>query len=86
LISFKYEIKNIIQAQEAIYSLNKDRGAQGILINKNRDESGNVPLMKSQKDELQKQFNAYGLSEKQKKSSFQTWMSIGNKYHIAFVI
>ena len=67
LISLKYEIKNIIQAQEAIYSLNKDRGAQGILINKNRDESGNVPLMKSQKDELQKQFNIYGLSEKQKK-------------------
>ncbi|MCL1933060.1 MAG: phage portal protein [Candidatus Azobacteroides sp.] len=67
LISLKYEIKNIIQAQEAIYSLNKDRGAQGILINRNRDESGNVPLTKSRKDDLQKQFNEYGLSEKQKK-------------------
>jgi HK97 family phage portal protein len=67
LLSLRYEIRNIIQAQEAIYSLNKDRGAQGILVNKNRDESGNIPLRKSEKEDLQRQFHSYGLKEEDNK-------------------
>ena len=64
----QYEIKNIIQAQEAIYSLNKDRGAQGILSNKTRDAGGSIPLTPREKEQIQKEYQEkYGLSVNQSK-------------------
>lgn len=63
-----YEVRNIIQAQEAIYALNKDRGAQGIITNKTKDVSGNIPLSQEEKKQLQDEYQKiYGLSEKQAK-------------------
>lgn len=61
------QIRNIIQAEEAVYSLNKDRGAQGILTNKSKDVSGPVQLSDEEKEMLQKAFSEYGLNIDQKK-------------------
>ncbi len=63
-----YEIRNIIQAQEAIYSLNKDRGAQGIITNKTKDASGNVPFSPTEKEKIQSDYQRkFGLNEYQSK-------------------
>jgi HK97 family phage portal protein len=68
LESLEYEVKNIVQAQEAIYSLNKDRGAQGIITNKTRDVSGNIPLTPEEKERIREEYERkYGLSTKQAK-------------------
>lgn len=62
LTGLKNTIRNIIQAEEAIYSLNKDRGAQGMLVNKSRDVSGNVPMLPGEKERIQQEYNLkYGL-------------------------
>ncbi|MDR0575636.1 MAG: phage portal protein [Tannerella sp.] len=66
ITTLEYEVRNIIQAQEAIYSLNKDRGAQGIITNKSKDASGNIPLTPAEKEKIQYELK-YGLSERQKK-------------------
>ena len=68
LTSLEYEVKNVMQAQEAIYSLNQDRGALGILTNKGKDADGSTPMKKSEKENVQKQLiSCYGLSERQAK-------------------
>jgi phage portal protein BeeE len=68
LAGLEYEIKNICQAQEAIYSLNKDRGAQGIITNKTRDAGGSVPLLDDEKKEIHDEYRRkYGLSCSQAK-------------------
>lgn len=64
----EYPIRNIIQAQEAVYSLNKDRGAQGILANSSSDSLGAMPLNEEEKKNIQKQFlGRYGLRDGQGK-------------------
>lgn len=56
------QIKNIIQANEAIYSLNRDRGAQGILSNRTKDKIGALPLTPVEKENIQKTYNNnYGI-------------------------
>lgn len=61
-------IRNIIQAEEAIYSLNKDRGAQGMLVNKTKNVTGNVPLLPGEKDRIQQEYKMkYGLGVDQDK-------------------
>lgn len=68
LNGLEYEIKNIIQAQEAIYSLNKDRGAQGIITNKSKDASGSLPLTPNEKEDIDNQYKSkYGLGRNQSK-------------------
>jgi HK97 family phage portal protein len=68
LKGLEYEVRNIMQAQEAIYALNKDRGAMGIITNKSKDASGNVPLVPKDKEDLHAEFKKnYGLSHKQAK-------------------
>jgi HK97 family phage portal protein len=68
LKGLEYEVRNIMQAQEAIYSLNKDRGAMGIITNKSKDASGNIPLIPEEKEELHTEIKKnYGLSHKQAK-------------------
>ena len=68
LQSLEYEIKNICQAQEAVYSLNRDRGAQGIITNKSRDVSGNIPLTKKEKDDIQEEYKKkYGIMDRHSK-------------------
>jgi hypothetical protein len=63
-----YEIRNIMQAQEAIYSLNSDRGAQGIISNVAKDAMGYVPMTTAEKEGLQNRFRAsYGLRRDQDK-------------------
>lgn len=63
-----YEVRNIIQAQEAIYSLNKDRGPQGFLTNDKRDTAGYIPLTSEEKAELRKLHRTnYGLSNNKDK-------------------
>lgn len=62
LIGLENTIRNIIQAEEAIYSLNKDRGAQGMLVNQTKNVTGNVPLLPGEKDRIQQEYNLkYGL-------------------------
>jgi hypothetical protein len=66
--SLFYEIRNIMQAQEAIYSLNSDRGAQGIISNVAKDAMGYVPMTPEEKQGLQNRFRAsYGLRRDQDK-------------------
>lgn len=60
-------IRNIIQAEEAIYALNKDRGAQGILTNNTKDAAGHVQLDDEEQQRLQSEFNRYGLKANQSK-------------------
>ena len=68
LTSLEYEIRNVIQAQEAIYSLNSDRGAQGILSNSKKDADGMLPMTKQQKEEIQQEYKQqYGLRNGQRK-------------------
>lgn len=64
----EHPIKNIIQAYEAIYSLNKDRGAQGILSNDRKDVLGAMALTEKEKKDIQSQYlTKYGLNNNQRK-------------------
>lgn len=66
--SLFYEIRNIMQAQEAIYSLNSDRGAQGIISNTAKDAMGFVPMTHEEKTSLQNRFRSnYGMRTNQDK-------------------
>lgn len=68
LCGLENTIRNIIQAEEAIYTLNKDRGAQGMLVNKTKNVTGNVPLLPGEKDRIQQEYNLkYGLGVGQDK-------------------
>jgi HK97 family phage portal protein len=68
LDGLEYEIKNICQAQEAIYSLNKDRGAQGIITNRSKDITGSLPISPEEKKQILEEYNRlYGLSRNQSK-------------------
>lgn len=59
-------VRNIIQAEEAIYALNKDRGAMGMLSRDDNDPMGSVPVTEDEKESLQRQFNGmYGLKASQ---------------------
>lgn len=63
----EYEIRNICQAQEAIYSLNKDRGAMGILSNAEKGADGFIPMGKSEIESIENGLRKQGLSEAQRK-------------------
>lgn len=64
-------IKNIVIAHEAIYSLNKDRGAQGIISNETKDKIGNISLTPLEIEQLQKTYeDNYGLLKNQFKIIF----------------
>lgn len=66
MVSVRNSIRNIIQAEEAVYSLNKDRGAQGILSNEAKDVTGTVPMDDKEKEDVQNKLNGrYGLKENQ---------------------
>lgn len=68
IIGLEDAIKNIIQANEAIYSLNKDRGAQGILANTGTDAIGPVAITEEEKKSIQDQYlSKYGLRRNQSK-------------------
>lgn len=61
-------IRNIIQAYEAIYTLNRDRGAQGILSNSGTDTVGPIPITEEEKKSIQEQYlSRYGLKKNQSK-------------------
>ncbi len=61
-------IRNIIQAEEAVYSLNRDRGALGILSNESRDAAGPVAVTDEEKTAIQSaMLQRYGLSAGQSK-------------------
>ena len=62
LLGLGNSIQNIIQAEEAIYALNRDRGAMGILSNDSEDKIGTLPITPLEKQEIHKQYNSnYGL-------------------------
>lgn len=62
LVGLENTVRNIIMAEEAIYALNKDRGAQGILVNKTKDVAGSVPMLPGEKERIQMEYKAkYGL-------------------------
>jgi HK97 family phage portal protein len=68
LSGLAYEVNNICQAQEAVYALNRDRGAQGIITNRTRDSVGSKPLSDDEKAQIQEEYHKkYGLSERQAK-------------------
>ncbi len=68
LAGLEYSVKNIVLAEEALYSLNRDRGAQGILSNESKDAVGNLPLTEEEKRDIQDQYRLkYGLSARQAK-------------------
>ncbi len=68
LISLENDIKNFIFGQEAIRSLNKDRGAQGMITNKTKDSVGDVALNKEEIEQVHKDYNqAFGLDHSKKK-------------------
>lgn len=62
LVGLDQNIANIMQAEEAVRALNKNRGAQGILSNDSSDTIGHVPLEPSEKEEIELRLkNHYGL-------------------------
>jgi phage portal protein BeeE len=64
VFSARYAIKNIIQAEEAIYSINRDRGALGLLSIEDKDASGRVPLHPVERDNILRQIRGgYGIGE-----------------------
>jgi hypothetical protein len=57
-------ISNLIAVYEARNVIYVKRGALGAIVNKTRDESGDVPLLKSQKEEILNEYNEiHGLKE-----------------------
>lgn len=81
LLGLETSIANIIQAEEAIYSMNRDRGAIGILSNDQKDISGTIPLTDDEKESLRNQYQSlYGLSARQAKviitNASLKWQSI----------
>ena len=68
LTGLENTIRNIIQGEEAVYQLTKDRGAQGMLINKSKDVTGNIPLLPGEKERIQKDYKLkYGVGAGQDK-------------------
>lgn len=62
LISLEYPVSNIIAAYKSRNTLITKRGAIGILSNETKDgDSGSVPLRKEEKEDIQKDFQKYGL-------------------------
>lgn len=58
----RYAIQNIIQAEQAIYEINRDRGALGAWVNEEKDAAGAVAMTDDQtKSLLQKLREAYGI-------------------------
>ena len=81
LLGLETSIANIIQAEEAIYTMNRDRGAIGILSNDQKDISGTITLTEDEKESLRKQYQSlYGLSARQAKviitNASLKWQSI----------
>lgn len=60
-------VRNIIQAEEAVYALNKNRGPQGILSNNSNDVVGLQPMSDKERNRLEFEFGQYGLGANQKK-------------------
>lgn len=66
--SLFYEIRNVMQAQEAVYSLNSDRGAQGIISNTAKDALGFYPMTKNEKERIENRMRSnYGMRREQGK-------------------
>lgn len=66
LYSVRNSVNNLIVAEEAILSMNKDRGALGILSNDAEDASGHIPMTPTEQENLQKKFTErYGLTSNQ---------------------
>lgn len=58
----RYAIQNIIQAEQSIYEINRDRGALGAWVNEEKDAAGSVAMTDSEtKSLLQKLREAYGI-------------------------
>lgn len=81
LLGLETSLANIIQAEEAIYTMNRDRGAIGILSNDQKDISGTIPLTDEEKESLRNQYQSlYGLSARQAKviitNASLKWQSI----------
>ena len=63
LVPLANSVRNIMQAEEAIFALNKNRGAQGILSNDSSDTVGHVPLTDEEKKEVESKLRQhYGLN------------------------
>lgn len=61
--SVRNSINNLILAEEALFAINKDRGALGILSNSSEDAAGHIPMTDTEKEAIQSKFaNAYGLA------------------------
>lgn len=68
LCGLENTVRNIVQGEEAIYALTKDRGAQGMLINKSKDVTGNIPLLPVEKERVQREYKLkYGVGVNQDK-------------------
>lgn len=65
LRNLEYPISNIAAIYEAENVLVKNRGAVGILSNKSTDAGGTVPFTDIEKEELQRDFQRYGLTHAQ---------------------
>ena len=64
LVGLENTVKNIIMAEEAVYALNKDRGAQGMLVNKSKDVAGSIPMTPEEKKRIQTDYKMrYGLQQ-----------------------
>lgn len=62
LIGLEMNVANIMQAEEAVRALNRNRGAQGILSNDSSDAVGHVPLTPEEKTMIEgKLRNHYGM-------------------------
>jgi phage portal protein BeeE len=63
LDALKYPISNIIAAYEARNAIFVKRGALGMIISRKTDESGSVPLLKKEKEQIQDSYqHNYGVT------------------------
>lgn len=65
LINLHYPISIFVSAEEAILTLEQNRGALGVLTPTGKDVAGMVPLLNEDKEQLQADFQRYGLTRNQ---------------------
>lgn len=61
LVSLEYPVSNTIASYKSRNTLITKRGAVGILSNDSKDAAGLIPLKPNQKDDVQRDFQKYGI-------------------------
>lgn len=64
------EVMNLLLVQDAIYSLNYNRGAIGVLSSAKADAAGYAPLTKNERKRIEEMVDSYGITTSKKRVFF----------------